>query len=128
MKPTPVTVYIDGVPVGTGALLYNDLSLPLLFPAVTYHCDETPVYIDNEVVPLVLCWDDIVALGFGGLVEREINVPVYVGSVEVGSATIRVSDSYATDLIATLMFTAMLIPVLILIIYVATIEKRSETK
>jgi hypothetical protein len=128
MKPTPVTIYIDDVPVGTGTLLYNDLSLPSLFPAVTYHCDETPMYIDNEVVPLVLCWDDIVAWGFGGLTEREINVPVYVGSVEVGSATIRVSDSYATDLIATLMFTAMLIPVLSLIIYVATIEKRSETK
>ena len=128
VKTTPVSIYIDDVLVGSGVLAYNDTSYVLLAPLKIRRCDDTPVHVDDITVPLLFCWDDTVASGLGGVVERELNIPVYVGDVEAGSAIVKISDSYSADLITVLMFTAMLILVLSLITRVVIRKKRGESK
>ena len=120
VKTTPVSIYIDGELVGSGELVYNDLSYASLLPATIRHCDETPIHVDGEVVPLKFCWDDTVSQGFGGAAERELSIPVYVENVKVGSSVIRISDSYSLDLVTMLISTIFLISILNLIISVVT--------
>jgi hypothetical protein len=128
MKTTPVSIYVDDVLVGSGELAYNDVSSPALTPLTVRHCDETPAHVDDITVPLLLCWDDTVALGFGGAVERELNIPVYVGDVEVGSATVKLSDSHSADLTTVLISVAMISLLAGLIIRLVIRIKRGESK
>jgi hypothetical protein len=128
MKTTPMSIYVDDMLVGSGELAYNDMSSPALTPLTVHHCDETPIYVDGVTVPLLLCWDDTVALGFGGAVERELNIPVYVGDVEAGSAVVKISDSYSADLTTVLLTVAMISLLAGLIISLVVRKKRGESK
>jgi hypothetical protein len=126
MKTTPVSIYIDEALIGSGDLAYNDVSSPALTPLTVHHCDDTLVHVDDVAVPLLLCWDDTVALGFGGAVERELNIPVYVNDVLVGSATVKLSDSHSTDLITVLISVAMISLSVNLIIRLVIRKMRGE--
>jgi hypothetical protein len=129
VKTVPVSISVDSELVGSGELAYNDLSHVSLLPTTIRHCDETPIYVDSdEYGSLSFCWDDIVSQGFGGTAERELSIPVYVGDVEVGSAVIRISDSYSADLITMSMFTMMSFLILSLITHVALKIKRGGSK
>jgi hypothetical protein len=108
VKTAPVYIYIDGELIGFGELVYNDLSYASLLPTTIHHCDETPVYVDNEVVPLRFCWDDVVAKWFGGTLKKRLAVPVYVDDVKVGEATVELVDSYSADLVSVLLVVALI--------------------
>jgi len=102
VKTTPVEVLIAGEVVGSGELVYKDLSYPSLSFLRVKHCDETPMYVDASTVPVLFCWSDTVSSGLGGRVERTLEVPVYVGDTEVGYAVVRVQDSYSPTLLTPL--------------------------
>jgi len=108
MKTTPVNVYVGEELVGSGELAYDDKSAISLLPYTARHCDETPVYVDEAVAPLQLCWDDVVTSFFGGTARRALSVPAYLGDSEVGRATIEVSDSSGISLLALIMLIMML--------------------
>ena len=115
MKTTPVDVYVGDELVGSGSLAYDDKSAYSLIPYTARHCDETPVYIGSDVVPLQFCWDDMVAYSFGGVSRRVLSVPVYLGDIPVGSAVVEVYDSYSIDLSSPI-FIAMLLVVVMMTI------------
>jgi hypothetical protein len=125
VKITPVDVYIGDELVGSGSLAYDDKSAHNLIPYTARHCDETPVYIGSDVVPLQFCWDDTVTSWYGGTAKRAMDIPVYIGESEVGRASIEVEDSFGTmSLIPLLM---LLIPIAIITI-VVELAKASERK
>jgi hypothetical protein len=125
VKITPVDVYIGDELVGSGSLAYDDKSAHSLIPYTARHCDETPVYIGSDVVPLQFCWDDTVTGLYGGTAKRAMDIPVYIGESEVGRASIEVEDSFGTmSLIPLLM---LLIPIAIITI-VVELAKASERK
>jgi hypothetical protein len=128
MKTTPVSIYVDGVLIGSGELAYNDFSYASLTQTRIHHCDETPAHVDGVIVPLLLCWDDMVSTPLGGVTERELNIPVYVGDVEVGSATVKLSDSHSSSLITVLLTVAMISLSVNLISSVVIRKKRGESK
>jgi hypothetical protein len=128
MKTTPVSIYIDEVLIGSGDLAYNDVSSPALTPLTVHHCDDTPVHVDDVAVPLLLCWDDTVSTPLGGVTERELNIPVYVEDVEVGSATVKLSDSHSSSLITVLVSVPMILLLVDLIIRLVIRIKRGESK
>jgi len=108
-KTTPVAVYVDDALVGEGEISYNDMSYSYPSILIIHHCDETPLYVDDKEASLLLCWDDMVSHYLQGTVEKELQLPVYVGDVFVGEARIKVSDSYSSGLIPFLLYMAMLL-------------------
>jgi len=120
MKTTPVEVLIAGEVVGSGELVYKDLSYPSLSFLRINHCDETPMHVGTSTVPVLLCWSDTVSSGLGGRVERVLKVPIYVGGTEVGHAVIRVQDSYSPAL-------ANVLAVLAVVVLAALTEKERKT-
>ena len=108
MKTTPVEVLIDQYVVGSGELVYKDLSYLSLSFLQVKHCDETPMYVGTTNVSVLFCWHDTVSSGLGGRVERVLKVPIYVGSTEVGHAVVRVQDSHSPTLIGLLAVLAVL--------------------
>jgi hypothetical protein len=126
VKTAPVSIYIDDVLVGSGELAYNDMSSPVLTPLTVHHCDDTPVHVDGVTVPLLLCWDDMVSTPLGGVTERELNTPVYVNGVKVGSATVKLIDSHSSSLITVLLAVVMIWLLVDLITCLVTGTKRGE--
>ena len=112
MKTTPVSVYIGGELVGSGELAYDDKSAHSLIPYTARHCDETPVYIGSDVVPLQFCWDDTITGWYGGTDKRVMDIPVYVGESEVGRASIEVEDSSGMSILIPLLMILMMITII----------------
>ena len=121
MKTTPVSIYIDDVLVGSGEIAYNDASYETPLGLRIYHCDETIIYIDDRAFTLKLCWDDIVSDYSGGIIERQLWLPVYLDDIVAGSASIRISDSFAQATIICLL------PILISSLMVIVIVKLLRT-
>jgi hypothetical protein len=112
VKTTPVSVYIGGELVGSGELAYDDKSAHSLLPYTARHCDNTPVYIGSDVVSLQLCWDDTITGWYGGTAKRAMDIPVYVGELEVGRASIEVEDSSGTSIFILLLTILMMITII----------------
>jgi hypothetical protein len=125
VKTTPVSVYIGGELVGSGKLAYDDKSAHSLIPYTARHCDNTPVYIGSDVVPLRFCWDDTVTTWYGGTDKRVMDIPVYVGESEVGRASIEVEDSSGTSILIPLLMILMMITI---ITTVVELMKRRKKK
>jgi hypothetical protein len=121
IRETPVSVYVDGVEVGYGSIVYVDESATQLLPTTKLSCSTTMAYIDDEAVPLRFCWSDTVAGLFSGVVRRAINVPVYIGEVEVGKASIEVVDSFG---MSSTMFILLLLPIMAILYIVSSTVKR----
>jgi hypothetical protein len=109
VKTTPVTIYVDGYLVGSGSLAYDDKSSLSLVQLVARHCDGTSAYIGDTVVPVQLCWDDMVAGLFGGVSRRVLSIPVYLGDIAAGSAVVEVYDSYGFDLSSPILIAVSLV-------------------
>jgi hypothetical protein len=107
VKITPVAVYLGEELLGSGELAYDDRSAISLAPYTARHCDETPVYVGEAVVPIRLCWDDVVTSHFGSTDTRVLDIPVYLGDSEVGRASIEISDSSGTSLLTLIMLIAV---------------------
>jgi len=112
VKTTPISVYIVDELVGSGELAYDDKSAHSLIPYTARHCDETPVYIGSDVVPLQFCWDDTVTSWYGGTAKRSMDIPVYIGELEAGRASIEVEDSSGTSILIQLLMFLMLITII----------------
>jgi hypothetical protein len=121
VKTTPVIVYLGEELIGSGELAYDDRSAHALTPYTVRHCDETPVYIGSNVVPLYFCWDDTVTSWATGTVKRTMDIPVYIGDSEVGRASIEVEDSFGMVTFTPII--TLLIPLIMLIIVVAVVAK-----
>jgi hypothetical protein len=118
VRTTSVRVYVGDVLVGAGELVYYDVVEHAVIPHTVSHCDETPVYVDDEAVSLWLCWDDVVTGVFAGTTRRVLEVPVYIGDVLAGRAVIELLDSHGSALsfilyMAVILFVARFISVLI---------------
>jgi len=107
MKTTPVKIYVGGEYVGYGKLAYDDRSAFGLYPRVEKHCDESSIYIEDNVISLKFCWNDIVTSWLGGSVRRTLNIPVYIGDTEVGSATVEIEDSSGSSTFSPLILTSI---------------------
>jgi len=112
VKTTPVAVYIGGELVGSGELAYDDKSAHSLIPYTARHCDETPVYIGSDVVPLQFCWDDTVTSNYGGTVKRVMEAPVYIGESVAGKASVEVEDSSGASILISALSLIMLITII----------------
>jgi hypothetical protein len=130
VKTTPVAVYIGEEPVGSGELAYDDKSAHALTPHTVRHCDETPMYIGSDVVPLYFCWDDTVTGSYAGTVKRTIDVPVYIGESEAGRASIEVEDSFGmasfTSPITSLIPFVILITAIVIVVKSLRPRKRKK--
>jgi hypothetical protein len=126
VKATPVFVYIGNELVGSGSLVYDDKSAHSLIPYTARHCDETPVYMGSDVVPLQFCWDDTVTGWYGGTAKRAVDIPVYVGESEVGGASIEVEDSFGTSILILLLTFLMLITIITTVVNLARASKREK--
>ena len=102
VKTTPVAVYLGEELLGSGELAYDDKSAHALIPYTDRHCDETPIYIGSDVVPLYFCWDDTVTSWYAGTVKRVVDVPVYIGESEVGRASVEIEDSFGASILTQL--------------------------
>jgi hypothetical protein len=127
VKTTPVTVYLNEELFGSGELAYDDKSAQALTPYTVRHCDETPVYIGRYVVPLYFCWDDTVTSWYAGTVKRVMDVPVYIGELEVGRASIEVEDSFNMISLTPLLLLVMLISVIVIAVELVTSLNREES-
>jgi len=115
-RETPATVYVDGVEVGYGSIAYVDVSATQPLPSTKVSCSTSVMYIDSSAVPLQFCWVDTVTGMFSGVVRRTISVPVYVGDVEVGKASIEVVDSFGMPTTMSMLLILPIIAILYLII------------
>jgi len=127
VKTTPVSIYVGDNLVGSGGLAYDDKSAYSLLPYTTRHCDETPVYIGSDVVPLRFCWDDTVTSWYGGTAKRAMDIPVYIGELEAGRASIEVEDSSGGSVLVLILLFAMLTIVITTVENLA-VAKKSEKK
>lgn len=128
MKGVPVIVYIGNDAVGIGNLAYDDRSWPSLVPYVASHCDATPIAINNDVVQLWFCWDDVVSDWQAGVVKKQMVVPVYIGESEVGKAYIEIEDSFSQSMLSTLITIMMMVAMIIAVVrlIVALVAKRGR--
>ena len=130
VKTTPVTVYLGEELFGSGELAYDDKSAHALTPYTARHCDETPMYIGSDVVPLYFCWDDTVTSFYTGTVKRTMDIPVYIGESEIGRASIEVEDSFGmitfTPLFTSLISLIMLITVVAIMVKPIMARKREK--
>jgi hypothetical protein len=130
VKSVPVVVYIGTDAVGLGNLAYDDRSWPSLVPYVASHCDATPIAIDNDVVRIWFCWDDVVSDWQAGVVKKRVVVPVYIGETEAGKAYIEIEDSFSQSMLSTLitimMTVAMIMFAVRLVIALVARRKRRE--
>jgi hypothetical protein len=126
VKTTPVAVYIGEELVGSGELVYDDKSAQALIPYTARHCDETPMYIGSDAVPVYFCWDDTVTGWYGGTAKRVMDVPVYIGESEVGRASIEVEDSSGMSILMPLLSFIMLITAVAIAVKLVKARKREK--
>lgn len=128
MRTTSVGVYVGDVLVGAGELVYYDIAEHFMIPHTVRHCDETPVYVDGEVVPLWLCWDDIVTSVVTGTTRRVLEVPVYIGDAPAGRAVIELLDSHGSALVFILYMAVILFVARFISVIIALYERERKKK
>jgi hypothetical protein len=128
VRTTPVSVYVGDVLVGAGELVYYDIAEHSVIPHTARHCDETPVYVDGEVVPLWLCWDDIVTSVIEGTTRRVLEVPVYIGDALAGRAVIELLDSHGSVLVFILYMAGILFVARLISVIIALYERERKKK
>ena len=99
LRTTRVEVYINDTLVGSGELAYSDISENALAPYSVFHCDETPIIIDSDVVTLSFCWEDTATQVLSWTSRKKLTAPVLLDSEPVGTATIEIVDEAGTSLL-----------------------------
>jgi hypothetical protein len=98
-KTTRVEVYINDTLVGSGELAYSDIAENALAPYSVFHCDETQMIIDSDVVALNFCWEDTATQIISWTSRKKLTVPVLLDSEPVGTAVIEITDEAGTSLL-----------------------------
>jgi hypothetical protein len=122
LRTTRVEVYINDTLVGSGELAYSDISESALAPYSVFHCDETPVYIDSDVVTLSFCWEDTATQILSWTSRKKLTVPVYLDSEQIGTATVEILDEAGGSLLG-LVAVALAVLVVALALKSSTKEK-----
>ena len=117
LRTTRVDVYVDSELVGSGELAYSDISENALAPYSVFHCDETQVYVDSDVVTLSLCWEDTATQILSWTSRKKLTVPVLLDAEQVGIATIEIVDEVGTSLLG-------LVAVALVVLIVGLMVKR----
>jgi hypothetical protein len=99
LRTTRVEVYIDNTQVGSGELAYSDIAENALAPYSIFHCNETPVYIDSDIVTLSFCFEDTATQIISWTSRKKLTVPVLLDSEQIGTATIEIIDEAGTSLL-----------------------------
>jgi hypothetical protein len=121
LRTASVEVYIDNTPVGSGELVYSDVSENALAPYTMFHCNETPVYIDSDIVTLSFCFEDTVTQIISWTSRKKLTVPVLLDSEQIGTATIEIVDEAGTSLLG-------LVAVALVVLIVGLMVKRGAKK
>jgi hypothetical protein len=94
-----VDVYLEGVYIGSGTIVYIDESEVKSVETVVSRCVSQAVCLDGVCYDsaLLFCYDDVVAKGQGGVIEITLAVDVVFveTGVAVGSASIPFVDEYS---------------------------------